>query len=1566
MSTAIQSVAFDPSGLSTQGGVTVTFGNSISSSADNVRQAFLDLLATTTPVNPATFGGVSDTSAAASNYIYNSAPFGNCGQLNALGGAYLSAKFGYEYRLLYSSIGHVICEVYFPQSGEWKIVESYGAMGVQHFMDPTAADDDPFYTVAELQAALDNGDPTGIWTGVNQNVRNYYGDSGATIAPARAEFTNTLWKASKLALASNETFDLHVAAYDETLLYNMGQMTPLSSQSYTSGVSPAAGQVTVMRTQTAGSPVIQHIENGNPITGVSLRPEAGFTMPTHVPYLAQGWYAATVWAVAPTGTVALPGFTRNVAQSDWSDPWTLNAGTATKTESSTLITSTSSAAARMTLTGAYTNTSGTSQTVWVPIVFRSDTPTASAGGTALATLTGGSTTYTVDTTDRSLHYKEFLFTVAAGQTLNLQLDVAAGRELDVLALGTEANISDILSPTDSAMAVDVDFSGNSEQNAEWAAAFSAYNLSSATMSALRPSLDLYYSVAVQSGQSPTLAVDETINNQITPVYGRPPLSLNEATITRELNTASPLIERISTAFLITSVDFGIKDGVSVASDYLDRVSDLVSIWPVTPYGMVNLPGFRAYTEQPGWYATLFSTTSTLGGALVDPATSTTVTDYGVHVENADTQHTYLHWKGQNGLYSNTTGVAQQVWIPLAYRTDTPSPPGTSGNPVATIVIQRLDPLTGTFTVGNQFNVYAPDRELHYKDLMVQVDPGQSVRIYMQVFPGNSIDLYAFGSSTDISDIISPQNPAVAVAVDFSELTGDLAGYRSAVDLSYDLMVSPYLSETKVVGDSADNVLSSPLAGGATMVGGAGDDAFYVHNSSDVVIDSSGNGTVYLEPGDYSAGSNRFSLPANIGKIVLNTTGVTAVATGGDIDFHVNDASDGIIQIAGTNSRIVSSISYTLPAEIRTLILTGTAALTATGNGVQSVLYANDGNSILNDGGGPATMYGGVGDNTFYVTNAADLVVEDAGSGSDTVRSTINYTLTSNVEILVLDGVNNLVGTGNAQANIFYGNSGIDTLIGGGGDDTFVVNNTSDVVQQIAGTNSQVVSSVDYTLPDNIKSLVLFGSVGRQGTGNSANNWLYSGESVDTLYGGLGDDIYVINHVSDLPVEYAGQGNDSIFSNVTFSLRNFANIENLSASDPASTNPLRFTGNALDNNLGGNAGANILNGGAGADRMDGGDGNDQYYIDDQDDEIVEGAGRGTDSAYTDVSYLIGDGVWLENLSVITPSATTALILVGNDFANTISGNEGNNVINGRGGVDRMFGNGGNDTYHVDTMGDVVVERAGGGFDTVYASSSNRLTSGAAVEVLAAVLAGSTAMLDLTGNEQANNIIGNAGRNILDGLTGIDTLEGLGGDDTYKVDSLFDQVIEAANGGYDRVLTSVSYGLSAGQEIELLATQNASATTAIELTGNEFANRIEGNRGSNVLIGGIGVDTMAGGLGNDRYYVDNAADSVIEAIGGGSDTVYTNGSYTLAAGSEIEFLNAAVPSLTTGIVLVGNAFANALSGNNGNNVLDGRAGADTLYGNGGNDVFHVDRMADVVIEAAGKGTDTVYASASFSLT
>ena len=221
-------------------------------------------------------------------------------------------------------------------------------------------------------------------------------------------------------------------------------------------------------------------------------------------------------------------------------------------------------------------------------------------------------------------------------------------------------------------------------------------------------------------------------------------------------------------------------------------------------------------------------------------------------------------------------------------------------------------------------------------------------------------------------------------------------------------------------------------------------------------------------------------------------------------------------------------------------------------------------------------------------------------------------------------------------------------------------------------------------------------------------------------------------------------------------------------------------------------------------------------------------------------------------------------------------------------------------------------------------------------LAAVntITGTTAadMIDVgDGNDRVSGgagndvLIGRGGDDTLDGGLGDDVLNGGAGNDFYAVDSVRDVIVEAQNGGIDTVATSVSFTLASDLENLIAVSDNS-----IDLIGNGADNRLTGNAGANVLDGRAGVDTLAGGAGNDTYHVDSARDQVLEANGGGFDTIITSTSYALASNAEVETLRA---SGASGLALTGNGFNNTLIGDGGANAIAGLAGNDSLFGDAG---------------------------------
>ncbi|HYI47410.1 MAG TPA: Ig-like domain-containing protein [Allosphingosinicella sp.] len=371
------------------------------------------------------------------------------------------------------------------------------------------------------------------------------------------------------------------------------------------------------------------------------------------------------------------------------------------------------------------------------------------------------------------------------------------------------------------------------------------------------------------------------------------------------------------------------------------------------------------------------------------------------------------------------------------------------------------------------------------------------------------------------------------------------------------------------------------------------------------------------------------------------------------------------------------------------------------------------------------------------------------------------------------------------------------------------------------------------------------------TGLDTDDTLRGTAGADILMGGNGNDWYFVENATDQVVEGVGQGSDRVFASVSYTLTAGAEVELLTTDFHTGTAAIDLTGNALAQAIHGNDGDNKLDGGAGADTLVGRAGNDWFFVDNAGDGIVENAGEGSDRVFASVSYTLATGAAVELMTTDFHTGTAAINLTGNNLANTIFGNDGDNILNGGTGADALVGRAGNDWFFVDNAGDYIFEAAGEGSDRVFASVSYTLAAGAEVELMSTDFHAGTAAINLTGNELANTIFGNAGANILTGGGGADSMYGFAGNDTYYVASPGEQVFESSGNGNDAVYSSASYTLGAGQEIEFLSADNYSATTALNLTGNDLANTIYGNAGANILDGKDGNDSLVGLGGADTF-------------------------------------------------------------------------------------------------------------------
>lgn len=366
----------------------------------------------------------------------------------------------------------------------------------------------------------------------------------------------------------------------------------------------------------------------------------------------------------------------------------------------------------------------------------------------------------------------------------------------------------------------------------------------------------------------------------------------------------------------------------------------------------------------------------------------------------------------------------------------------------------------------------------------------------------------------------------------------------------------------VVGQEGADTLSGNggndlLLGGAgddTLSGGTGDDLLHGGEGSDTYVFNAGDGadTILETHGDTGNDVLQFGAGISVGDIGIAAEGdhlafVHANGAGGVTVSHwFNDERHRLDEVRFEDGRVFDLNALQLGTEDGdTLEGTGANDILM-GQGGDDTLTGGEGDDWLNGGAGADVLVGGQGDDTYVVDSAHDSVTEAAGEGTDTVESFATWTLGANLENLRLLGNGTIHGTGNALDNVIAGNGAANILSGLAGNDTLL--------------------------------------------GAGGDDILDGGAGDDFMDGGSGDDSYFVESLGDTTVERAGEGVDTVYSTLSWTLAD--NVENLTLIGKSA---LQGTGNELDNRLMGNGASNRLYGLAGNDRLDGGEGDDSYLF-----------------------------------------------------------------------------------------------------------------------------------------------------------------------------------------------------------------------------------------------------------------------------------------------------------------------------------------------------------------------------------
>ncbi|MBN6151781.1 putative Ig domain-containing protein [Xanthomonas sp. AmX2] len=678
-----------------------------------------------------------------------------------------------------------------------------------------------------------------------------------------------------------------------------------------------------------------------------------------------------------------------------------------------------------------------------------------------------------------------------------------------------------------------------------------------------------------------------------------------------------------------------------------------------------------------------------------------------------------------------------------------------------------------------------------------------------------------------------------------------------------------------------------------------------------------------------------------------------------------------------------------------------------------ILHGNEGNDDLYDGVGQDVVYGDAGDDEFYIEydSSADRFIggvgddkyyfrksdlsaftaqveEDVAGGTDTVYSmSYHTTLSANVENLVAEhgGVTYLqngvvvprrlvgndlanvisiarAGGANSHRGMVYlmdGGAGEDTYIGSEADEIYVVDSPDDVIieQDVPGYRSSdtVRASFSYSIAgraelENVELTI----AGTTAIGNEGGNRLDGrmADGANTLIGGNGDDVYVIDY-QDVMVEGISGGRDTAIVGGLQSGSDYFDVpigtyvEVFQLHEDLGNAHLR--GNAENNVLVGNSYSNWLSGGAGDDELRVGAGmsayiNDRLDGDEGNDLLVAGGGnaglyggKGNDVielgwGVNTVGYASGDG---SDVVRAGPAAAGKKDRIFFDLSI-----DGDDAVWARDGNDLLI------TF-VDTAGDAItvkdywrqeqgVDVLSGVIDEFYFSNGQSTRTGLTLEQLR-----NKAPVANIGYRQEYATSGQFfSYTMPEDMFSDEDMATL----VYSVANLpawlsFDAATRTFSGlptsndeptSYIEVFATDSLGASATLTLSMSVMNPISGTSGNDsIVGTDRPDLIFAGAGNDVINGGLGVDRMYGEAGNDSYTVDDGRDVVVEAESNGDDLVNASVDYSLT--DNVERLTLGGQAMEGS----GNALDNAITGNGYYNVLNGEDGNDTLLGNGGDD-------------------------------
>ncbi|MFN0053885.1 MAG: S8 family serine peptidase, partial [Planctomycetales bacterium] len=755
-----------------------------------------------------------------------------------------------------------------------------------------------------------------------------------------------------------------------------------------------------------------------------------------------------------------------------------------------------------------------------------------------------------------------------------------------------------------------------------------------------------------------------------------------------------------------------------------------------------------------------------------------------------------------------------------------------------------------------------------------------------------------GGGTDTLDFSG--STTLAVAVNLGLATAQVVNANLTLTLG-----STTTIENATGGALADTLIGNSLVN--VLTGNAGNDTLNGGSGNDTLVGGAGNDTY------------QFAANAALGSETLDESG------GGidTLDFSGTTTVAVAVNLSTATSQVINAnLSLTLgSATAFENVIGGALGDTLTGNSLANVVTGNGGNDTLVAGAGGDTLVGGSGNDVYqFAANSAlgSLTLDESGGGVDTLdfSSTTTQAVAVNLGLATAQSINtNITLTlgsastfenviGGALGDTLSGNSLSNSLTGGAGNDTYLINaDTPQGSDTIVETSAGGTDTIDFSAGA-LGVILDLSLTTAQVVNSNLTLTLSAADGLDNLIGGSGNDTLSGNALANILT--GGSGNDT--------------LRGLGGNDT----------------LTGGLGNDSLFGGAGNDSQVGGAGDDTYAFSISGalgSDTLDESGGGTDtldfSTTTTQAVAMNLGVATAqtinaNLTLTLGSATTFENLIGGSLADVLTGNSLANVLTGGAGNDTLAGGAGNDVYlfAADTaLGSDTLDESGGGTDTLDFSGTTAQTVNlnlgqATSQVVNANLTltlGSTTTFEnasggaqtdvLTGNTLANLLSGGSGNDSLSGSAGDDTLAGGAGNDamaggsgndTFQFTSdtaLGSDTLDESGGGTDTLnfstttsqTVAVNLGIATAQVVNSNLTLTLGSATTVEnviggaladtLSGNSLVNLLQGGGGDDILTGAAG-DSLSGGLGNDTMISAVTSAALIDG-GAGTDTFRLDG-------------------------------------------------------------------------------------------